>query len=369
MKIALDARSLTKNPTGISNFLINSLNEMIIQNHDCYFFLLIHKPLNSNIEKKLIKNHNVKVIIDKTLYSKIGTLWYLIRLNILLKEIQPDYFWSPATLIPFGFNYKIKTLITVHDVVFKEYKSTMSKFNLFIHILLFNKSIKKGTVIWTVSNYTKSRVLKYYPKISEDKIFVGSSVDKNVFRKMDISEKELIFKKYNISEKFLLFVGTIEPRKNIKFLLSLMPDLTKENYSLLVIGAKGWGKTFIKDIMESENYPKEKVIFADFTPPDDLVKLYNLAYIYISTSLNEGFGLPQLEAMSCYCPVVTSHNSAMIEIVENAGITVKGFNKNDWLEAIKKVSDNHDYYSERCYEKSLDYDWQSIVSKLFRDYL
>ena len=367
MKIAIDARSLTKNLTGIANFLINALNELISQRPDWDFYLLVHKPLNDDIEKKLVKSDNVKIIIDSQRFLKVGTLWYLVRLNKLLKKIEPDYFWSPATLIPFGFDYKIKTLVTVHDVVFKEYKNTMNKFNLFIHTLLFDKSIKKADIIWTVSDYTKNKVIEYYPKISKD-VFVGSSVDKSIYQRILISdqEKKLIFAKYGISNKFLLFIGTLEPRKNISYLLSLMPDLFKDDYSLLIVGAKGWGNTEIKAIIEANSFPKDKVIFADFTPPQELIKLYNLAHIYISTSLNEGFGLPQLEAMSCACPVITSHNSAMIEVVENAGITVKGFEKNDWLKAIKEVSDNREYYAERCYEKSKNYNWKNIIFELIK---
>ncbi|MFN8578291.1 MAG: glycosyltransferase family 1 protein [Candidatus Sericytochromatia bacterium] len=366
MKIAIDARSLTKNLTGIASFLLNAINELITQNPNWEFYLLVPRPLNIDIEKKLIKTNNVHIVLKKTLLSKIGSFWYIFQCSSFLKGIKPDIFWSPATLLPFNLPKNIKSLVTVHDVVFKDYKNTMSLFNIFTHTLLFDKSIKNADILWTVSQYTKNKILEYYPEIRYKNIFVGSCVDKRIYRKIDISksERESFLNRYNLTDKCLLFVGTLEPRKNISYLLSLMRELAKKNYSLLVIGAKGWGKTNIKDIIEKDDFPKDKVIFADFTPPDELVKIYNMAHIYISTSLNEGFGLPQLEAMSCSCPVISSHNSAMIEVVENGGVTVKGFEKEDWLKAIYDVSENRDFYSNSSFNKSKQYNWEDIVKDL-----
>lgn len=366
MKIAIDARSLTKNTTGVSTYLINSLNELVTQKPDWDFYLLAHKPLNLDIEKRLNKQNNLHIIIDSSKILKIGSLWYLVRLNFLLKSIEPDYFWSTATLIP---PYKLvkntKILITVHDLVAKEYKNTMSKFNILMNTFLFDRSIKRADIIWSVSEYTKEKLIEYYPEIKEKILFVGSCIDKKTYKKIiiDKDDRNNFLKKYNIKGKFLLFVGTLEPRKNIAFLLSLMPEL-KDDYYLVIVGGKGWGKTYIKDIIEQKDFPKEKVIFTDFTDDQTLLKLYNLAYIYISSSFNEGFGLPQLEAMSCGCPVISSHNSAMIEVVNEAGLTIKDYNKRDWINAIRKVSDNRDFYVDRCYQKSELYSWESIISQL-----
>lgn len=366
MKIAIDARSLTKNPTGIASYLINALNQLIKQKPDWHFYLLAHKPLNTDIEKRLNKQNNLHILIDSSKILKVGSVWYLVRLNFLLKKISPDYFWSPATLIP---PYKLikntKILVTVHDLVAKEYKSTMSKFNILMNKLLFDKSIKRADIIWSVSEYSQGKVIEYYPETKDKKLFVGSCVDKKTYKKLFINEteKNAILKQYNISGKFLLFVGTLEPRKNIAFLLSLMPELAKDYY-LLIVGGKGWGNTCIKDIIEQKDFPREKVIFADFTNTQTLLKLYNLAEIYISASFNEGFGLPQLEAMSCGCPVITAHNSAMIEVVDKAGLTVKGYKEEDWFDAIKKVSANRDLYADSCYQRSKLYNWESIIAQL-----
>src|SRR5690606_3629676 len=139
--------------------------------------------------------------------------------------------------------------------------------------------------------------------------FTGFGINQELYRPVVLSEeeKQVLYKKYKTKENIILFVGTVEPRKNLKFLLSLMPELADKGFHLIVAGAKGWGNTEVKQIMESNNFPRESVLFTGYVPNDELLKLYNLATIYVSTSVNEGFGMPQLEAMSCGCPVVSPH--------------------------------------------------------------
>ena len=73
--------------------------------------------------------------------------------------------------------------------------------------------------------------------------------------------------------------------------------------------------------------------------------------------------MPQLEAMCCGCPVVTAHNSAMIEVVSGRGIIVEGWNIPQWCKAIEDaLSINKDFLR---YDLS-EYDWEQIVERVFR---
>ena len=181
---------------------------------------------------------------------------------------------------------------------------------------------------------------------------------------MKAEEKQALLQKYKLGEKFLLFVGTLEPRKNLHFLLSLMPALAQQGYSLLVIGAKGWGDTHVKNIVEARGYPLDRVCFAGFVETDELVKLFNMAAVYVSTSRNEGFGMPQLEAMACGCPVVSPHNSAMIEVVEGAGETVKSWEEKDWVSMIMKVDENRQHYIGRGLQRVEEYKREFVIKNL-----
>ncbi|MCC9135131.1 glycosyltransferase family 4 protein [Pontibacter silvestris] len=375
MKVAIDCRSLRKTPSGIPNFLVTAINGLVKQNPEWIFYLITNESFNKEHERKLSISKNVNIIIRPLpILKSISFLWYIFKLPFLLKKIQPNIFWAPAFLLPPFIQNKITTLVTVHDMVFKKHKETMSFINRLFFELLHDKSVRQADLLWVNSSYTKEEVEEFFPERSCKNIFVGFFINTDIYKKIKVSEqeKESVLHKYCLSSKFILFVGTLEPRKNLEFLLSLMPDLVNFGYSLLVIGAKGWGNTNIKDIIEQQNFPTASIRFAGFVSTEELITIYNIASVYVSTSYNEGFGMPQLEAMACGCPVVSPHNSAMIEVVEDAGETVKTWENDDWIKTIIMVDANRDDYIRKGFKRvesfNRDYVIQSL-SKYILNYL
>jgi len=367
MKIAVDGRSLSHPPTGITNVLICALNELAKQNTDWVFYILSNRELNEECGSKLSKLPNIVHYIDRLIrFQKLNksTLWYLFKIYFMIKDLNVDYFWAPANILPPRIPENIKTIVTVHDLVAKDFRHTMKTGNKIYNDMFFDRSINTADIVWAVSNYTKEEIEKRYPLRKCKQTFVGSCIDKAVFKRVNVpfDERNFLLSKYSISDKFILYVGTLEPRKNLAFLLSLMPVLAKEGFYLLVVGAKGWGKSSVNAIVNSQGFPRDHVVFTGFVATEELVKLYNIASLFVSTSLNEGFGLPQLEAMNCGCPVVTSHNSAMIEIVKDAGQTVIGWDPEDWCNAVRDVYMNRDQFISKGFVKSEKYDWKTVIS-------
>ncbi|PSR52478.1 hypothetical protein AHMF7605_02530 [Adhaeribacter arboris] len=368
MKMAIDCRALRNAPSGIPNFLVASINEFSRCFTNWEFFLLSNEEFHPEIAKQIIYRANVKVIIEPLLlFKKVSFLWLLTKANFIVNKIKPDLYWSPAFLLPPFLRNEIQTLVTVHDIVNKEFKSTMSLIGRIYAHLLQDYSINKADKLWANSYYTTHSIKKYYKARNSKDIFTGFFINKTLFKPITVSpeEKAELLNKYKVNSKFILFVGTLEPRKNLEFLLKLMPSIKHLEVKLLVVGAKGWGNTKISSIVESKDYPSENVLFLGFVPTEDLIKLYNLASVFISTSLNEGFGMPQLEAMACGCPVITPHNSAMIEVVEGAGETVRSWYVNDWVNAITKVLSNREGYSLKGLERSKQYEAELVLKQLF----
>ena len=122
-----------------------------------------------------------------------------------------------------------------------------------------------------------------------------------------------------------------------------MPKLYKDyKLQLVIVGARGWKDSNIFEIVNNTTYPKDSTFFCGYVSNDDLACLYDMAACFVSTSLNEGFGMPLLEALKCGCPVLTSHNSAMIEVVSDieGGHTIEGYETEAWIDAILKIVNN-----------------------------
>lgn len=108
-----------------------------------------------------------------------------------------------------------------------------------------------------------------------------------------------------VGGKYLLYFGTIEPRKNLITLTTVFAHLKKigelENFKLVLVGGKGWGKTH-KMVLEfiKEQYPIKKesqILLMDFISDEYLSTLISNAHSVVYTPFYEGFGLPILESM------------------------------------------------------------------------
>jgi glycosyltransferase involved in cell wall biosynthesis len=120
-------------------------------------------------------------------------------------------------------------------------------------------------------------------------------------------------RRHDLPERFVLFVGTIEPRKNLSRLAEAVARLD-EPTPLVVAGAAGWG--------DVEVTTDADVRFVGFVPHGDLPALYAQAEVFAYPSLQEGFGMPILEAMATGTPVVTSRGGATEEVAGGAAVLV-----------------------------------------------
>lgn len=357
-KIIINGYNLRGFPVGIANVVINFINQ-ISKDKTFDIEVLVFPDIPDCITQRLIKSENLQI-------TKIGCtnsfIWLFHYFKKTVNSKNPQLLWSPTPILPLFINKKIKKIITIHDFVSKDFRNTMTIKGRLVTALVEKKTIKSADLIWTVSEYTKNRLLNLYPQLKSDKVIVGSAPDP-FFKKVVAKENNDFLSDNGIDKDFLLFVGSLEPRKNLKYLLQVFEQFRKENnYKLVIVGARKWGTTDIRFIVEKEGFPRNDVVFLNFISEDELRFLYNKASCYVSTSLNEGFGLPQAEAMKCGCPVVTSHNSAMIEIVEGAGITVKDWNVSDWVDSIKNAIKNKSKIVKKQDEKIKNYSWD-LVSK------
>ncbi len=331
------------------------------------FYLLTNEPFNAELENNLHKFQNVHVIVRPLpIFRSVSSLWYLLKAGQVVREVKADLFWGPAFLLPPGLPRHMKKLVTVHDMVYKVFPSTMSFGNKLFFRLLHDYSIRSADMIWTNSAYTQQSLEQFFPEWRPERVYTGFFINTDIFRPLELQETEVrsLKQKYAITDKTILFVGTLEPRKNLSFLLSLMPTLVSKGYRLLIIGAKGWGSHQTGTDPALLEQLADSVRFGGFVPTEELVKIYNMAALYLSTSKNEGFGMPQLEAMACGCPVISPHNSAMIEVVEGVGETVKGWGKDDWLKTIERVNQNRAMYAQAGLERVKQYNKRAVVASM-----
>lgn len=273
--------------------------------------------------------------------SKIGKLWEQFN-YILWKQVTlpikaclngcklvfcTDYF---VPNIHLGFT----TIPVFHDAFFWEYPAHYNKYWLWFFNTVGISAAKKSSAIVTVTNHAKDQIAKYsgIDAIKIVPIHIGpkSSIAENEFGAvLDHSIESLLSKKY------ILHVGTIEKRKNLTTLLAAFEMLLQNNPQdlyLIIVGQKS-NKPTLKDdavfeMVAASSLLKEHVIFTGFLSDSKTAQLYKHAALYVFPSVNEGFGIPILEAFAHKVPVLVAANSCLPEVAGNAAIGFDPYNPN-----------------------------------------
>lgn len=366
MNIVVDCRVFTKRATGVATYAIDAIRAICKYIPEWHITLISPAPFHKSIVG--LPLDKVEVVIEPMLGSANipNVVWFHLYFPKIAKRLNADMVWTPRPETPMLSVGKAKRMITVHDVVGKEFVKTMTwKVRLFA-LPFVDRSIKKADLIWCNSKYTLGKLQEYYPNRKQKETVVGDSCSTR-FKKIHLpeSEKEEIYKEYGMEKGFILFVGTLEPRKNLAFLLKMMSEIyLRTGYKLLIVGANGWKNSNIAELVNNPSFDKDSICFAKYVEFEKLLKIYNCATLYVSTALNEGFGMPQLEAMACGCPVVCPHNSAMIEVVENRGVTIKGWNETVWTDTIVDLVENPQKLENMKNPDISEYDWEKIIMRV-----
>ena len=180
----------------------------------------------------------------------------------------------------------------------------------------------------------------------------------------------MIRKRYKIGgNPYLLYVGFLEPRKNVERLLRAFASVKDKIPHLLVIaGGKGWWYDDTYALAESLNL-KNRIIFTGYVPDEDLPALYTGADLLAFLSLYEGFGIAALEAICCGTPVLASNNSALPEVVGEAGMLADPYDINDISEKMLLLLNDAERMKicrSRCATVSNNFNWYETAQRTLK---
>jgi glycosyltransferase involved in cell wall biosynthesis len=214
--------------------------------------------------------------------------------------------------MPFGIkNSGVKTVVTVHDLIFLRYPEFYGKVNVSIYKKKLVYACKVADRIVAISSQTKDDLINFL-NVSPSKIdVIYQSCDVNFQKKCAEDELVDVRAKYGLPEKYILYVGTIEERKN---LLNIVKALYEKhiNLPLVVIGRKT--KYFHNEVLPYiEQNNVKNIVFPSFVSNEDLPAVYQSALCFVYPSIFEGFGIPILEALTSGVPVITSKGSCFEE--------------------------------------------------------
>lgn len=293
-----------------------------------------------------------------------------------LKKI--NFYFSPCNQTP-EFIKKQKHILSsvcLYDtipLIFPEYYPKVFSGSYWICDLV--KSLNRDEEYFAISQSAKNDFLNYSDEITENQITVALLATAEHFNPVGNTERLVYIKeKYNIpaDKKYIFSLCTLEPKKNlIRAVKTFIEFIKKNNIDdlIFVLGGGHWDAFIAKIENEIENLGdyKDKIVKAGYIDDEDLPALYSGAEWFVYTSQYEGFGLPPLEAMSCGCPVITSNNSSLPEVVGDAGLMIDWDNDEQHIEAYEKYYYNESLrneYAQKGLERAKTFSWKKCVNTI-----
>jgi len=318
IKIGIDGRTLQGNLSGVGRYVFELCKELDRLIPNAVFFVysqtFIEMPIESD---RWIPR------VDKFFASKYmkPILWLKIRCGYLCDQDKIDIFWGTASFLP-KLRSEVKTVVTIHDLVFKLHPETMPLGNLWAHYLFFANDLQRADICLSNSEGTAQRVREYF-NYNIDKV-VKPAIS-NIFYPRNSFEINQCLHKYNIKSKYILAVATWNPRKNIETLIQAFLLLKSqgylETYQLILVGQRGWKDSRIADLIQQNQ--DNSVVPLGFVPEKLMPCLYTGADVFVYPSIYEGFGIPVIEALACGTTVITSDIPEIREAGGSAPIYVQ----------------------------------------------
>lgn len=366
MKIMVDATSLARTITGIENYTKNLVCHLInIVGEGDELIILFRKEI-----PPYIKNQKTVKLLVSPFKSQLLTeqIW----IPFVKHSHKPDVIHFPAFPPPLLIRKNI--IFTIHDATMWKHEDTLSLKNKLYMRPLSSRGIRLAEKLFTVSDFSKKEIIDVFP-IASKKIFnTGISISNDFQVITDDNVLSQVKKKYNLPEKYFLSVGSLEPRKNLLFLIKAFIKLKNKintDYKLVITGRSAWGSNEIRDLILENNVEKD-IILTGYIKDQDLISLYNLATYFVFPSIYEGFGLPVLEAMACGTPVIISNVSSLPEVACESAIYIDPYDETSLISALEKVISDEKIHAdlrEKGLKRSKNFSWEGVSKRIYKEYL
>ncbi|UCH14117.1 MAG: glycosyltransferase family 4 protein [Bacteroidales bacterium] len=336
MKIGFDAKRAFFNVSGLGNYSRNLLRALKSYFPDNEYILYTPAKKTSLLDYK-DKGFIVKEpggFFNKTFKS----YWRSFSLAKQAGTDRLDIYHGLSHELPYNIQKTgIKTVVTIHDLIFLRFPELYKPVDRKIYRKKFKYACEIADLIIAISKQTSNDIKQFFG-IDESRIKVIYQGCNPVFRKeLDSAERDEIIKKYGFPESYVLYVGTIEERKN---LLSLIKALNTGQIKipLVVIGNRTGYFKRVNEYIEQNNL--KNIYFLETISNDELPAIYQKAEVFVYPSVFEGFGIPVIESLYSKTPVITSKHGCFPEAGGPSSLYVDPKNIGELAEAIKKVTED-----------------------------
>jgi glycosyltransferase involved in cell wall biosynthesis len=318
---------------------------MLELDHDDQFFVFSHQRLDLKF-----RSANGNLRFSDSRFFPVRAVYLHALLPKILNDANPDLCHYTNFLAPIVEDRPY--VVTIHDMGLEVLRNSHPMAKRIYTRRLIPRVARNARLIIANSEYSKWEVVRHLG-IPEERIYVTPLAPSAQF-------KPVIMKPEN---PYFLFVGNLEPRKNLERLIEAFALMPEKDHELVIVGNYWYRAAEIENKARSMGL-NGRVKFQGYVEREQLPALYSGATALVYPSLLEGFGLPVVEAMACGTPVITSNNSALKEVAEDAALLVDPLSVMELAEAMTRLAEDgaaRRDLSRRGLARAAEFSWKKTA--------
>lgn len=281
-------------------------------------------------------------------------------------------------------------VVTIHDLILTKFptvrattlKPVLYRFKNLAYRLVIWQALRRSCCILTVSNFTKQDIVAQF-RVDPRKIIVAYEGVANLAKGRDslfsaATDTAAVLEREQLRPGYWLYVGNAYPHKNLEGLVRAFSVFIKTHPQarLVLVGKEDFFYLRVKQLaaalgLYAKQPAKDPIVFTGYVPDAELEILFQQAFGYIFPSLYEGFGLPPLEAMAKGCPVLSSKESSLPEILGEAAAYFDPRSSSEMIALMEKLINEPAWRAElirRGRERIKHFSWWECAQQTWKVY-
>jgi len=341
MRIALDATPLTVRTGGIRRYTAELARALAELFEDDEIWLLSDREFENPVPEA------ANVRCGRGPRNPLERRWWLWGLQGEMSRLQIDVFHGTDFSTPY---LPVRpSVMTLHDLspwLKPGWHADAERIRKRTPVLL---RLGLATMIITPSEAVRKEAIDRF-HLKEDRIVAIPLAVSTIFHPVERNGN---------SRHYFLYAGTLEPRKNVHFLIESWLEVRKNHaVDLKLVGRRR------KDFAELPEAPGLEVLGC--VSDEALRALYSGAIACVYPSHYEGFGLPVLEAMQCGAAVIASKDAAISQTVGDAALQLDAGDRRAWVEALNAAVGEPPWVVElrqKGLKRASEFSWKRTASR------